>query len=176
MTGAWGMNPQNCWGYDRQYRARISMGTWLLRKNFTARLHDDLLNGEGGLLLAAGGTDHQRKLEKTIQHQTTTQSPTGTGSHNTDGTQTNHAVKFKLDHLSGADHQRPTFFVLSLLKETYWFVLAVLAVMSLALENLGIILAVPRQSVVYTAANVRFPEVPMFISHPQRTSASRRFC
>ena len=47
-------------------------------------------------------------MEKTLQHEETTQCfglpPTGSGNHRPDGPGTDHALTFKVDHSTGADH------------------------------------------------------------------------
>ncbi|WP_108785876.1 lytic murein transglycosylase [Falsiruegeria mediterranea] len=47
-------------------------------------------------------------MEKTLQHQTTTQRsglpPTRSGNHRADGPKADHALTIKLDHSDGADH------------------------------------------------------------------------
>jgi len=78
-------------------------------ESFNARFRDELLERRN-LLLIEGGTDHHRTMEKTLQHQETTQCtglpPTGPGGRRADGPKTGHALTFILDHLNRADHCR----------------------------------------------------------------------
>ena len=57
-----------------------------------------------------GGANHHRRMEKTLQHEETTQciglTPAGTRNHRPNGSMAAHALTFKLDHLMGANHLR----------------------------------------------------------------------
>ena len=60
-----------------------------------------------GLLQLERGANHHRRMEKTLQHEETTQcfglAPTGSGNHHPDGPGTGHALTFKVDYSNGAD-------------------------------------------------------------------------
>jgi len=103
-----GFSRLDCGGrsQDGLHRTRLALGERVLRKlqcpvpRRTAERRD--------ILLSTRSTDHHRKLEETLQHQTTPQRsglpPTRPRNHHPDGKQANHALTFKLDHSSGADY------------------------------------------------------------------------
>jgi transposase InsO family protein len=78
-------------------------------ESFNARFSDEFLNRRN-ILQPARGTNPDRRMEETLQHQTTTQCsglpPAGPGNHRPDGPKADHALTIKLDHSGGADHAR----------------------------------------------------------------------
>ena len=65
---------------------------------------------QGGLLLAQGGANHHRSLEKALQHEETPQCiglpPTSPRGHRPDGPKADHALTIKMDQSDQATQRR----------------------------------------------------------------------